>query len=195
MKSYFIIIIASAFLLIPTISFGQTSSTLKQKAKLLIEKLKKEGEYPLSGGKDTLIDLNGDNFKDILIEYYGSSGTGEKNRVIVYLYDNSKKKFASCEQLDYLANPTFYFKEKIVAGYYVANGGGHATKLKWNKSKLDTLEYIDVDIFVEDSQLRFKLDSYNYVTKKRSTKTLEMMDLPKVYRYMEYEPIIKREDY
>ena len=194
MKFCLRIIVTSVFLLTLCISFGQTNSSLKEKAKLFIEKLKKDGEYPFVA-KDTLIDLNGDNFKDIIIEYYGSAGTGVKNRVTVYLYNNSTKKFTPCEQLDYLANPTFHFKEKIVAGYYVANGGGHATKLKWNKLKLDTLEHIDIDVFVQDSQLRFKLDSYNYVTKKRSTKTLEMMSLPKEYRYMDYVPIIKRNDY
>ena len=76
------------------------------------------------GGKDTLIDLNGDNFKDILIEFYALAGTGEKNGVDVYLYNNSKKKFVQCEQLNYLANPTFYRDKKIVVGYYLGNGGG-----------------------------------------------------------------------
>lgn len=155
--------------------------------------MKNDGEHPFVG-KDTLIDLNGDDFLDILIEYYGRSGTGLKNRVSVYLYDHSTKKFTHCEQLDALATPTFYKNEKIVAGYYLGNGGGHATKLTWNKLRLDTLESIAIDVFVRDSQLRFKLDWYNYTTKKGSTKILNMMTLPEIYRYMDYKPIIKRED-
>src|SRR4030095_1105049 len=174
-------------------SYSQTKTSLKQKAQMFLTKLKKQGDYPFIG-KDTLIDLNNDNLADILIEYYGGSGTGLKNRVTDCIYSSAKKDFKECEQLSYLANPTFYPTKRIVAGYYIANGGGHATKLKWNGLKLDTLENIDVDITEQNNQLCFKLDTYNYITKKKSSKYLDIMSLPQVYRYIEYEPIIKREN-
>lgn len=111
-------------------SFGQGLS-IKQQAKNIISKLKSSYEFPI-GVNDTLIDLNRDGFKDLLIEYYGASGTGLKNRISVYLYDNSKNKLKPCEALNYLANPTIYFDKKIVVGYYLGNGGGTATKFSGN---------------------------------------------------------------
>src|SRR5437868_271333 len=115
-------VIITVFLLNTYNSYAQIKSSLRSQAQNIIANLKKNYEYPL-GGKDTLIDLNGDNFKDILIEYYGLAGSGEKNRIKVYLYNNFSKRFSECEQLSFLANPTFYFDKKIVTGYYVANGG------------------------------------------------------------------------
>ena len=178
-------------LLLPTMkSFGQTSSIEKQ-AQKIISQLKGNGEYPVDA-MDTLIDLNGDGFKDLLIEYYGAAGTGLKNRITVYLYDEAKKKLKSCETLNDLANPTFYFKNKIVVGYYIANGGGSATKLKWHGLRLDTLEHIEVDVSNKGDQTIFSLTAYNFVSKKKTTKIVDAMELPKEYKYFHYQPIIKR---
>ena len=190
MKSSFIIVFLS--FLIPTISYSQSSSQVKQKARELLMGLKDKGEYPL-GGSDTLIDLNNDHYMDVLIEYYGASGTGLKNRVQVFLYNPSRNKFKECEQLSGLANPIFYFNKGIVTVYYVANGGGDATKLKWNLLKLDTLEYISI---VVDNSVKnyptFTLSSFNYITKKRRIRTLSTMELPKEYRYWDYVSVIKK---
>lgn len=183
--------IITIILLLPfCFSYGQTRSSLKEQAQTFVSRLKNNDDYPM-GGRDTLIDLNGDNLKDILIEFYALAGTGEKNGIRVYLYDNSKKKFKPCEPLNYLANPTFYFDKKVVVGYYLGNGSGQATTLKWHGLKLDTLEHIDIDITWHDNDASFKLVSYNYITKKNAVKTVHAMDLPKEYKYMDYEPIIK----
>ena len=171
-------------------SFGQGQS-IKEQARNIISGLKSSYEFPI-GANDTLIDLNGDGFKDLLIEYYGASGTGLKNGIGVYLYDNSKKKLKPCEALNHLANPTFYFDKKIVVGYYLGNGGGTATKLKWNGLRLDTLEHIGIDVINNGSSLSFKLISVDYSTKRQSSRTLETMDLPKEYKYMDYQPVINR---
>ncbi|WP_066408216.1 XAC2610-related protein [Flavisolibacter tropicus] len=175
-------------------SYGQTSLQKKQ-AQTIISHLKSgDGNYEYRvGARDTLMDLNGDGYKDLLIEYYADSGTGLKNRVTVYLYDNIKKKFKPCEQLSSLANPTFYFDKKIVVGYYVGNGGGDATKLKWKGHRLDTLEHIDIDITIPDKVAIYTLTSTNYQTKKTSVKTLQVMALPKEYNYWSYQPLIKLE--
>lgn len=177
-------------LLVSGQTFGQGLS-IKQQAQHIIAGLKSSNEIPIDE-RDTLIDLNGDGIKDLLIEYYGASGTGLKNRINAYLYDNSKKKLKPCEPLNYLANPTFYFDRKIVVGYYVGNGGGTATKLKWNGLRLDTLEHIDIDIINKDSSISFKLVSTNYLTKRQSYKSLAVMNLPKEYKYMDYQPVIKK---
>jgi hypothetical protein len=178
------------FLLINGYSFSQPPG-LKQQARAIISKLKSNFEYPLDA-KDTLIDLNRDGYKDLLIEYYGLAGTGLKNRVIVYLYDNSRKNFRHCGQVSNLANPTFFLDKKMVAGYYVANGGGGATKLRWKGLRLDTLEYIEIDVINKGSETRFELIVFNYLTKKRTYQALNMMQLPKEYNYLRYEPIIRR---
>jgi hypothetical protein len=57
---------------------GYGQSSLRTKAKMFIKKLHCNYDYPM-GGCDTLIDLNRDSYKDILIEYYGMSGI--KNRI------------------------------------------------------------------------------------------------------------------
>jgi len=188
------LIILLFVLLTPSVAYSQNNPALKKKADQLIKGLKNKGDYP-NGGNDTLIDLNGDRYKDILIEYYGASGTGLKNRIQVFLFDPFRNKFKESEQLSNLANPTFYFNKKIITGYYVANGGGYATKMKWDHSKFDTLEYIDIEVnnSVKDHPV-FTLSSYNYVTKKRQVKTLSVMDLPKEYNYWDYVPLIKKSD-
>lgn len=182
-------IITVIFLLALCFTYGQTKP-LKEQARKFVIRLKNNDDYPM-GGKDTLIDLNGDNLKDILIEFYALAGTGEKNGVRVYLYDKSRKKFVQCEQLNYLVNPTFYRDKKNVVGYYLGNGGGRATKLKWRGLKLDTLEHIDIDVTWQHNTPTFKLASYDYITKKKTSKILENMSLPKEYNYSDYKPIIK----
>lgn len=190
MKQLLNTIIATVFLLVFTTSYGQTRSSLKAQAQKVIAHLKKQRDYP-NGGQDTLMDLNGDGYKDILIEFYYPLGTGLKNGIAVYLYNNRKKKFESCEQLNHLTNPTFYFNKKIIVGYYVSVGSGDATKLKWHGLRVDTLEHIHININDKGNDLRFTITSLNYLTKKKTTKTAKMVQLPKEYRYMDYEPIIK----
>ena len=192
MRRYFLYIISavSCVLLIDD-SYGQANSLVEKKAKELIPKLKSSGEYPWTG-HDTLIDLNGDHYKDILIEYYGLAGTGLKNRITVYLYDNRVGKFKRCNQLCDLANPTFYFDKKIVAGYYVALGGGFAAKLKWKGLHLDSLEKIEVEVLNKGKEIHFKMTSFDFITKKTTSKILEQMALPVEYKYWDYTPLIKR---
>lgn len=174
-------------------SMSQPNSSLKKKAEKIIAVLKDSGEYAM-GAKDTLIDLNGDRYLDLLIEYYGGSGTGLKNRITVFLYDSSKKQFRDCGQLNYLGNPTFYFKKKEVAGYYIALGGDSATQLKWNGLKLDTLEYIEVEVLGNSADFFFRLTSRDYKTKKKTIQRMKTLKLPPMYKYWKYTPIIKREN-
>lgn len=179
-----------ALLLNCFVSYAQSSSSVRIKADKLIRKLKADHNYP-SGGKDTLIDLNGDKFKDILIEYYGASGTGWKNRTSVYLYNNSKAKFIACEQLNDLANPTFYFNRKMVTGYYIGNGGGHAAKLKWNGLKLDILESIEIDIKRQGNSMVCKTIAYDHKTRKTTSAVFDKVVLPADYRYGYYQSLIR----
>ena len=81
---------------------------------------------------------------------------------------------------------------QLVAGYYLGNGGGTATKLKWKGLGLDTLEHIDIEVINKSGKVSFKLFSVNYISKKKTVRTLDIMDLPKEYSYMDYQPIIKK---
>ena len=48
---------------------------------------------------DTLIDLNYDNYLDYVIGYYGDCGTGIKNKIFVFLYNNEYEYFKYNENL------------------------------------------------------------------------------------------------
>ncbi len=191
MKNFRYIILSHIFFLFRCLCFGQTATTPEMQAKKIINELKRIDAYPL-GAKDTLIDLNGDQLKDILIEYYGLAGSGEKNRIKAYLFDRSSKKFIASAQLENIVNPSFYLDKKIVVGYYVANGGGSATKFRWKGSVLDTLEHIQIDIKWENHSPVFSSKCNNYITKTTTTIVDGIINLPAVYNYNHYEPVIKR---
>lgn len=186
-------ILLSLLILSVNHSYCQVKIGLEKKAKTLVDRLRKNDELRFDA-KDTLIDLNGDHYKDVLIEYYDILGSGENNKVIVYLFNYTTGKFKKCDLLCRLANPTFHFDKKIVTGYYIATGGGYAAKFKWKGLKLDTLETIDVDIHPKNSETSFIITRYNHIIRKSTTATYDMMTLPKEYNYCKYVPIIKRKD-
>jgi hypothetical protein len=172
----------------------QANLSLEKKAGKIIAELKNNDKYP-PGAKDTLIDLNGDHYKDILIEYNGSAGSGMKNKVAVYLYNKAAKKYFICQQLCDLANPTFYFDKKVVTGYYITPGGGDAIKLKWENLHLDSLEKINVLVkWGEDSIPRFNMTVYNFVSGQTTTNWQNLFSLPKEYKYLDYSPLIKNKN-
>ena len=167
---------------------GYGQGSLQAKAKLFIEALHDSDDYPM-GGHDTLIDLNRDGYKDILVEYYGMSGTGLKNMVDIYPYDIEKKRFSLSNKIC-LANPTFYFKTRTIASYYIAYGGGGAMLHHWKGSGIVQDEKIDVEVTNADHPL-FKYTLINCRTGKTHKWTDSMINLPARYRYYEYVPIIK----
>jgi hypothetical protein len=166
-----------------------TTVTAKEAVKL-IAILKSKNDIAFNSGMDTLIDLNGDNKRDLLIEFYASAGTGIKNGTAVYLFNENRNQFLS-KPIE-LPNPTFYLKDKTVVSYYVGNGGGYATKFKWNGFKLDTLEYIDINVIGRNPNLQFKSIIHNYITGKTTERRKDEMNLPNEYKYGDYVPIINR---
>jgi hypothetical protein len=87
---------------------------------------------------DTLIDLTYDGNKDYIIGYYGRSGTGIKNGVKVYFYNNKYNCYIFNQQLSDLPNPTLYIKKKKITGFYIGNGGGGGRLLEWLNNKWTT---------------------------------------------------------
>ena len=168
------------------------TKSLRDKAAKLIQELRDSNDYAIRVGKDTLIDLNGDRYSDVLIEYYGSAGTGLKNAVHIYLYNNKTKRFIK-EPVN-LPNPTFYFRTNTVVSYYIGNGAGSAEEFRWNGLKLDTLETIEVDNWSMNHVFTSTAVIHNNVTKSRMIKISDMVWLPDRYNYWHYRPIIRREE-
>jgi hypothetical protein len=84
---------------------------------------------------DTLVDVNYDRYRDYLIGHYGSSGTGFKYRVAVYLYLKTKNDYIFNEQLSGIINPSFYLDQYKITGFYIGLGGGAGEKLEWLHKK------------------------------------------------------------
>ena len=143
------------------------------------------------GSADTLIDLNYDNNPDILIEYYGTAGSGMKNYIYAYLYDKQKNNFVLDTFLSSLVNPTFYFDKKIITSYYIANGGGSAWKYAWDGKKSKELEYYHLDINSTKQKLKVSYEVKNFLTGKITKFIDTIVNLPEVYKYCGYQPIIK----
>lgn len=99
------------------------------------------------GGKDydTLFDVNYDGYKDYVIGYYGSCGTGLKNRVQVYLYVPQKKNYVWNEFLSQLPNPSFYINRKKITSFYLGNGAGSGGELRWLHHRWTVVMCFDAD--------------------------------------------------
>lgn len=120
------------------------TSTLKGKRNWLMNQFLIENGL-VSPEYDTLLYLTYDGHKDFVIGYYGKSGTGIKNRVKVYLFDQKRHCYTLDEQLSDLPNPTFYIKEKKITGFYIGNGGGGGGRLEWINNKWTTTKKFEVD--------------------------------------------------
>lgn len=95
----------------------------------------KENSNQVSITFDTLLDLNYDKNDDYVIGYYAGAGTGLKNRISVYLFDNQRNRYALEEHLSNVMNPTFYLEKKTITGFYIGAGSGEGERLEWIGSK------------------------------------------------------------
>lgn len=127
-----------------------------------------------------LLDFNKDGHLDLFFEYYGLSGSGEKNCIDIYFFEPSLNKFAdSCMTL---VNPSYFYNDDIISSYYYGLGGGQAHKYQIKNGRLDLIESIEIDIQPSDSFQVF----FRY-SKKPFTDTLIFTDnqvrLPEEYQY------------
>ncbi len=89
---------------------------------------------------DSIRDINGDGYLDLLIQFYPSSGCCRRNSFWIWLFDKGKDDFREKIRL---INPTFYPKENLVRGVnYGHPGEVPLYKMRWKGLGLDTLEYI-----------------------------------------------------
>jgi hypothetical protein len=99
---------------------------------------------------DTVLDLNYDGHIDYVIGYYGQSGTGIKNGVDVFIYDQRSGRYIYDEELSSLPNPTFYINQKKITWFYLGNGGGNGGRIQWRKGQWISTKEFDVT-FERDS--------------------------------------------
>jgi hypothetical protein len=89
---------------------------------------------------DSIVDINGDKYKDIVFHWYPMSGCCRADVYDVYLYKSNADKITGAYSF---INPTFYPKEKVIRGVmYGQPGNTELYKYKWNGLAVDTIEYI-----------------------------------------------------
>lgn len=186
MKILFFIILC---LFWPIIAWNQTKLDIQGKASIVTHYLSDIGKYPETG-LDTLIDLNGDCYPDILIESYSLNATGEGNGVDIVMYDPVKKMFDTSAIIT-LPNPSFNFKNRTVTSYYIGNGGGYAIKYEWKGYSLRLLEEYDIKI-TETPTLSFNFNYVNKTTGKIKKWKKSFIALPEEYKYLNYKNLIKK---
>lgn len=110
-----------------------------QDSKGLIKVLSHQ-QWMITYENDTIWDVNGDGFRDFVVNWYGSSGCCLKAFSNVYLLRNDLKSFS--RNFEFI-NPTFSPTEKIIRGVdYGQPGETDMYKYKWNGEQVDTVEYI-----------------------------------------------------
>ncbi|AWH85962.1 hypothetical protein HYN59_12965 [Flavobacterium album] len=101
-------------------------------------------QWALEYTNDTIRNVNGDGYKDFIVNWYGSSGCCLKAFSNVYLLRADKQTFA--KNLEFI-NPTFSPEEGIIRGVcYGQPGETEMYKYKWNGELTDTLEYVSYQI-------------------------------------------------
>lgn len=100
-------------------------------------------QWTLTYVNDTIRDINGDDLKDFVVNWYGATGCCLKAFSDIYLLRKDKKEFSKGFEF---INPTFSPEEKIIRGVqYGHPGQTEIYKFKWNGETVDTLEYIYYD--------------------------------------------------
>lgn len=166
------------------------TTTLNGKYEKIVADLKIDNSITL-GGVDTLIDLNYDGQPDILVEYYGTAGSGMKNYIFAYLYNKEKSTFVIDTFLSGLISPTFNFKKKTITSFYIANGGGDAWKYYWDGKVSKPLENYHFEINDTKSKLQVKCLYKNLVSGEKFESVDTIVSLPIEYNYCNYSGLIK----
>ncbi len=94
---------------------------------------------------DTLLDVNYDGKKDLVIGYEGMSGSGIKHCARVFVYNDSLRTFIPVKPISDLVNPSFYIEKKMITSFYLANGGGWGQQYNWlhDRWRITKTFYVD----------------------------------------------------
>lgn len=99
-----------------------------------------EKKYTEGYSTDTIRDVNGDNYLDVLTSFYSPSGCCLRDLVTVRLYNPKSKRFEDGIEL---MNPTFIEEENLILGLmYGHSGETPMYKGRWKELKYETIEYI-----------------------------------------------------
>jgi hypothetical protein len=92
--------------------------------------------------RDTLFDVNGDGYKDLLIIDNSMNGQCQPQFPILFCFDIDKGEFVEIKNLSQLPNPNFNPKEKTISGEWECRMSKDIYKVKWIEGfKLDTIYY------------------------------------------------------
>ena len=161
----------------PPYEFIWSDSISRQNDSTLISNQELLERYGSTYADFGLFDWNDDGYSDLFFEYYAEAGTGVKFRVDVYEFNPETGKYKE-EDYGYM-NPAFYYDRGIITSHYWGNGGGYGAKFQVKNGIIDTLEWIDIDIFAPDRTI----DSVVYICKQ-----FENMSITRVTDTMVYLP-------
>ncbi len=136
---------------------------------------------------DTLIDVNDDGVKELIIEHYGLAGSGLKYRMDIYHFNDSTCKFILNNELNNLANITF--DNNFIYGFYIGNGGGEARKYKWIGNQVKLIEKYIINIMNEEADSIW-VEHTDYVIGMIDSIFWPDIYLPNEYHYKDYKPIL-----
>lgn len=127
-----------------------------------------------SFSSDTIMDVNGDGYKDFVTEEYSSNGCCPRDDQYAYLYKPIEGTLTVGEEL---FNPTYLPKQKLT---YIMSYGwpGFVSiyKCKWNGYKLDTIQEIKADTAHKNTYI---VD--DYITGRNFT----IKGLPEEYKHLQ----------
>lgn len=129
---------------------------------------------------DTLTDVNGDGLKDLIVNWYGTSGCCLKGFSSVYLVREDLHSFSKMTEF---INPTFSSKERMIRGVcYGHPGETELYKFKWSGEKIDTVEYVFYERNEDGKQSGKVIVSNYYPTHKAYRELRKVSTLPSEYK-------------
>jgi len=140
-------------------------------------------QWTLTYVNDTIRDINGDDLKDFVVNWYGATGCCLKAFSDIYLLRKDKKEFSKGFEF---INPTFSPEEKIIRGVqYGHPGQTEIYKFKWNGETVDTLEYIYYDTDEEGKKTGKIIISKKRAYSKNKKDIKKLNSIPTEYKKIE----------
>jgi hypothetical protein len=166
-------------LLIRRLSTNQSICNIFLLEKENFKKVCEHEQFGLSHLEDSILDVNGDNYRDFLVLWYPYSNCCRRNVVRVYLYQPATGGFTRNYEF---INPTFSSAEKIIRGVEYGHPGRIGLyKYQWNGLTVDTIEYIYPYANNHDKFIKTKTRIY----KPTEDEGTVLNDLPKEYKRIE----------
>jgi len=131
---FLIIILTIPICALPVANINVTIKKQKSHIREEIQRIKKQvlrEVQPSPIEYDTLLDINYDGKKDLVIGYEGMTGNGIKHCARTFVYNASSRTFIPIKLISDLVNPSFYTEKKMITSFYLAYGGGSGEQYNW----------------------------------------------------------------